>query len=48
LRLARPVDGRTLRAWSELPADLAGCLAAAGISARRLPEGVGAELEEAD
>jgi 23S rRNA pseudouridine1911/1915/1917 synthase len=45
LRLARPADGRTLRAWSELPADLAASLAAAGIVAEGLPKGVGAELE---
>jgi 23S rRNA pseudouridine1911/1915/1917 synthase len=48
LRLARPGDGRTLRAWSELPADLAASLEAAGLVARGLPTGVGAELEAAD
>jgi 23S rRNA pseudouridine1911/1915/1917 synthase len=48
LRLARPGDGRTLRAWSELPADLAASLAAAGITPAGLPQGVGAELEEID
>jgi 23S rRNA pseudouridine1911/1915/1917 synthase len=46
LRLARPMDGRTLRAWSELPADLAASLAAAGMTADGLPRGVGAQLEE--
>jgi 23S rRNA pseudouridine1911/1915/1917 synthase len=48
LRLARPGDGRALRAWSELPPDLAASLAAAGIVAEHLPEGVGAELEDVD
>jgi 23S rRNA pseudouridine1911/1915/1917 synthase len=48
LRLARPGDGRTLRAWSELPADLAASLEAAGIVAPGLPRGVGAEAEEGD
>ena len=48
LRLARPADGRTLRAWSELPVDLAASLAAADIMAEGLPVGVGAELEDAD
>jgi 23S rRNA pseudouridine1911/1915/1917 synthase len=48
LRLARPGDGRTLRAWSELPADLAASLTAAGIAAPGLPQGVGAEVEERD
>jgi 23S rRNA pseudouridine1911/1915/1917 synthase len=46
LRLARPGDGLMLRAWSELPEDLAASLAAAGIVADGLPSGVGAELEE--
>jgi 23S rRNA pseudouridine1911/1915/1917 synthase len=45
LALARPVDGRRLEAWSELPADLAASLAAAGITAERLAVGVGAAVE---
>jgi 23S rRNA pseudouridine1911/1915/1917 synthase len=47
LGLERPLDGARLRAWSELPADLAGCLSSAGIDATgpRLARGVGAELE---
>jgi 23S rRNA pseudouridine1911/1915/1917 synthase len=46
LGLERPSDGARLRAWSGLPADLAACLAAAGITvpAGRLPDGVGAEV----
>jgi 23S rRNA pseudouridine1911/1915/1917 synthase len=47
LRLARPGDGRMLRAWSELPEDLAASLEATGIVADGLPSGVGAELEDA-
>jgi len=43
----RPLDGRHLLAWSELPADLASCLAACGIVSSRLPVGVGASLAEA-
>ncbi len=46
LRLARPLDGRGLHAWSGLPEDLATSLRAAGIEAADLPAGVGAELEE--
>ena len=47
LGLERPLDGRRLRAWSTLPADLAACLAAAGVRVApgRLPTGVGAEVE---
>ncbi|MCC6617567.1 MAG: RluA family pseudouridine synthase [Chloroflexi bacterium] len=46
LELARPVDGARLRAWSELPADLAASLAVTGIEPdERLPVGVGAEVE---
>lgn len=45
LGLRRPLDDRPLRAWSELPADLRACLAAAGIVAEGLPVGTGAELE---
>ena len=46
LGLERPGDGARLRAWSELPPELAGSLEAAGIDARdaRLPSGVGAEV----
>jgi 23S rRNA pseudouridine1911/1915/1917 synthase len=46
--LDRPLDGRRLRAWSALPADLAACLAAVGLESDALPGGVGAEVEEAD
>jgi 23S rRNA pseudouridine1911/1915/1917 synthase len=46
LALARPLDGRRLRAWSRLPDDLASSLDAAGIDAGGLPEGIGADLEE--
>ena len=46
LGLERPADGAQLRAWSELPPELAGSLDAAGIDAQggRLPSGVGAEV----
>jgi 23S rRNA pseudouridine1911/1915/1917 synthase len=46
LRLERPGDGARLEAWSELPPDLAACLASAGVAMPpgRLPEGVGAEV----
>lgn len=44
LRLRRPLDGRELRAWSELPQDLAASLAATGILAADLPSGVGASV----
>jgi 23S rRNA pseudouridine1911/1915/1917 synthase len=49
LGLERPLDGRRLRAWSELPGDLAACLSASGmaVGAGRLPAGVGAEVDEA-
>ncbi len=48
LGLERPIDGRRLRAWSELPEDLAACLAVSGVTpgAGRLPEGVGAEVAD--
>ncbi|MGH2358784.1 MAG: RluA family pseudouridine synthase, partial [Candidatus Limnocylindria bacterium] len=47
LRLARPIDGARLAAWSGLPDDLAASLAAAGIGpVAGLPEGVGAAVEE--
>ena len=46
LGLERPLDERRLRAWSQLPIDLAACLDASGVTVApgRLPEGVGAEL----
>lgn len=48
LGLARPSDGRRVRAWSALPADLAACLAASGAPVpSTLPAGVGAEVEAA-
>jgi 23S rRNA pseudouridine1911/1915/1917 synthase len=49
LRLERPADGAMLRAWSELPPELAACLDATGIRGEiaALPVGVGAEVEEA-
>ncbi|HEX2884054.1 MAG TPA: RluA family pseudouridine synthase [Candidatus Limnocylindria bacterium] len=49
LGMERPLDGRRLRAWSELPEDLAGSLSASGmtVGAGRLPAGVGAEVDEA-
>jgi 23S rRNA pseudouridine1911/1915/1917 synthase len=45
LGLRRPSDDRLLRAWSELPGDLAHSLEATGISVSGLPVGVGASLE---
>lgn len=47
LGLERPLDGARLRAWSALPEDLAACLEASGVAvtAGRLPDGVGAEVE---
>ena len=42
LTLDRPLDGRRLTAWSELPPDLAASLAEAGIDSAALPHGVGA------
>ena len=45
LVLHRPIDGRVLRAWSELPADLRGTLEAAGLEPGGLPVGVGASLD---
>ena len=44
LTLDRPMDGKRLTAWSELPADLAASLEEAGISSPRLPQGSGAAL----
>ncbi|HEX6139503.1 MAG TPA: RluA family pseudouridine synthase [Candidatus Limnocylindria bacterium] len=46
LALERPLDGRRLRAWSELPPDLAASLATSGIQADGLPVGVGAAADE--
>jgi 23S rRNA pseudouridine1911/1915/1917 synthase len=46
LALDRPLDGRRLMAWSELPADLSSSLAASGIVTDRLPVGIGAAVVE--
>lgn len=46
LTFERPVDGRRLTAWSQLPDDLSSCLAITGITSERLPVGVGAGLVE--
>ena len=48
LAFERPGDARRVRAWSELPPDLASSLAAAGVDApvARLPVGVGAKVDE--
>jgi len=46
ITLQRPVDGKRLTAWSELPADLAAALAASGIMSDQLPAGVGAAVVE--
>jgi 23S rRNA pseudouridine1911/1915/1917 synthase len=47
LAFDRPGDSRRVRAWSELPADLAASLSATDMAgAARLPVGVGAEVEE--
>ena len=48
LGVARSPDGRRVRAWSELPADLVACLDALGgiDAAGRLPVGVGADVTE--
>jgi len=45
LALRRPLDGLLVRAWSELPADLASSLDTAGIESRDLPDGVGSMVE---
>jgi 23S rRNA pseudouridine1911/1915/1917 synthase len=47
LGLVRPSDGARMRAWSELPPELAASLDASGVTvvAGRLPQGVGAEVE---
>ncbi|MEO8510152.1 MAG: RluA family pseudouridine synthase [Chloroflexota bacterium] len=50
LRLRRPLDDAPLRAWSQLPPDLAGCLEAVGpmrLGPDALPSGVGASIEDA-
>jgi 23S rRNA pseudouridine1911/1915/1917 synthase len=44
LGLRRPLDGRWLDAWSELPPDLAASLAATGIAVGALPRGIGAAV----
>ena len=46
ITLNRPLDGARLSAWSQLPPDLAACLAACGITSDRLPIGSGAVLAE--
>jgi 23S rRNA pseudouridine1911/1915/1917 synthase len=46
ITLERPLDGRRLTAWSELPADLAASLATSGIVTDRLPVGIGAAVVE--
>ena len=46
ITLDRPLDGRRLAAWSELPADLAASLTASGIVTDRLPVGIGAAVVE--
>ena len=46
LTLDRPLDGRRLTAWSELPPDLSASLAASGIVTDRLPAGIGAAVVE--
>ncbi len=45
--LRRPLDGRPVRAWSELPADLGASLVAVGIreDGLGLPEGIGSTVE---
>jgi 23S rRNA pseudouridine1911/1915/1917 synthase len=48
LTLDRPLDEQRLRAWSELPGDLAASLDAAGIRSDQLPHGVGAALVKAE
>ena len=47
LAFDRPGDSRRVRAWSELPADLAASLSATDMAGgTRLPVGVGAEVAE--
>jgi 23S rRNA pseudouridine1911/1915/1917 synthase len=48
LTFDRPVDGRRLTAWSELPGDLAASLAEVGIHSAALPTGVGASVADTD
>jgi len=45
IALRRPLDGRRLRAWSQLPNDLTSSMSATGIHAKGLPEGVGSSVE---
>ncbi len=45
LALHRPLDGRLLHAWSELPTDLRASLESAGLESAGLPVGVGASLD---
>jgi 23S rRNA pseudouridine1911/1915/1917 synthase len=47
IAFARPSDGARLEAWTELPPDLAGSLAASGITAAALPVGTGAAVQDA-
>ena len=46
LTLDRPIDGKRLTAWSELPSDLSSSLEASGIVTDRLPVGIGAAVVE--
>jgi 23S rRNA pseudouridine1911/1915/1917 synthase len=48
LAFQRPSDGGRLRAWSELPPDLAACLETSGVRvpAGRIPTGCGAQVME--
>jgi len=46
LTLDRPIDGKRLTAWSELPQDLASSLEASGIVTDGLPVGIGAAVVE--
>ncbi len=48
LDLSRPLDGRRLHAWSELPPDLQDALDLAGLRASGLPRGIGAALGDAE
>jgi 23S rRNA pseudouridine1911/1915/1917 synthase len=47
LAFERPMDGARVRAWSELPADLAASLEATAVrtTVDRLPRGIGAEVD---
>jgi len=46
LTLRHPVDGRVVRAWSELPPDLREALLESGMPVPELAQGVGATVEE--